>query len=232
MMHLTWDSDFFGKKIGKITISDENKTTLGNELANAYAENYALMYVFAEKGIEISDEILEKFNGKLVDKKIIYTSNIEDLHTKYFVNISEFSENQANILYDLAYLSGNYSRFRLDERLGIDNFKRLYREWIDKSVSHEIARKIFVYTEAEIKGMITLGVKDKTATIGLLAVDESLQGRGVGLSLINACVTYCKIEQIEFLDVPTQLDNEQACRFYEKCGFQAKSVQNIYHFWQ
>jgi dTDP-4-amino-4,6-dideoxy-D-galactose acyltransferase len=33
------------------------------------------------------------------------------------------------------------------------------------------------------------------------------------------------------LEVPTQLDNIQACRFYEKCGFQIKEIKNIYHFW-
>ena len=33
------------------------------------------------------------------------------------------------------------------------------------------------------------------------------------------------------IEVPTQYDNKQACRFYEACGFQIKSITNIYHFW-
>ena len=33
------------------------------------------------------------------------------------------------------------------------------------------------------------------------------------------------------IEVPTQYDNKQACRFYEVCGFQVKSITNIYHFW-
>jgi dTDP-4-amino-4,6-dideoxy-D-galactose acyltransferase len=79
--------------------------------------------------------------------------------------------------------------------------------------------------------MITLGIKEKVANIGLLAVDETLHGKGIGMSLIEACVRYCKAENIITLDVPTQLDNAQACKFYEKCGFTEKSVQSIYHFW-
>ncbi|MDZ7935491.1 MAG: GNAT family N-acetyltransferase [Emticicia sp.] len=231
MIELTWDSNFFEKKIGRIDITDEYNY-LVEDLENAFKNQYDLVYVFGSKSTNIPNEILAKFNGKLVDKKITYTAQIEDLKTKSTVEINEFSEQNGSLLYNLAYLSGNHSRFRLDKGLGIENFKRLYREWIDKSVSHHIARKVFIYENNEqIKGMITLGIKENTATIGLIAVDENLQGKGVGMSLIDACVQYCKAENIASLDVPTQLDNRQACSFYEKCGFVEKSVQNIYHFW-
>lgn len=231
MIYLEWDSDFFGKKIGKIDFTN-NGTFLVENLEKAFKQQYDLVYVFGNKNTDIPNEILAKFNGKLVDRKITYTAQIKDLRTKTIVKIKEFREQNGCQLYDLAYLSGTHSRFKLDKGLGIENFKHLYREWIDKSVSHQIAKKVFVYEDSgKIKGMITLGVKEKTANIGLIAVDESLQGKGVGISLIDACVQYCKAENILTLDVPTQLENTQACKFYEKCGFREKSVQNIYHFW-
>jgi len=231
MIKLAWDSDFFNKKIGRIEFKNDCLNLVEN-LEKAFKQQYDLIYVFGHKNTEIPNWILSKFNGKLVDKKIIYTAQIEDLQTKNTVEINEFQEKNGNLLYELAYLSGKYSRFRLDENLEIENFKRLYREWIDKSVSHQIAKKVFVYEEnKQINGMITLGIKEKVANIGLLAVDETLHGKGIGMSLIEACVRYCKAENIITLDVPTQLDNAQACKFYEKCGFTEKSVQSIYHFW-
>jgi dTDP-4-amino-4,6-dideoxy-D-galactose acyltransferase len=231
MIELTWDSDFFNKKIGRIEFKNDYLNLVEN-LKNAFKQEYDLVYVFGHKNTDIPNRILSKFNGKLVDKKIIYTAQIEDLQTKNTVEINEFQEKNGNLLYELAYLSGKYSRFRLDENLEIENFKRLYREWIDKSVSRQIAKKVFVYEEnKQIKGMITLGIKEKVANIGLIAVDETLQGKGIGMSLIDACMRYCKAKNINTLDVPTQLDNAQACKFYEKCGFTEKSVQNIYHFW-
>ncbi len=36
---------------------------------------------------------------------------------------------------------------------------------------------------------------------------------------------------LKYIEVPTQYDNKQACSFYEACGFQIKSITNIYHFW-
>ena len=231
MIELTWDSNFFGKKVGKIDVADDY-TDLTEELEKAFKQQYELIYVFGNKNTDIPSKIFTKFNGKLVDRKITYTSQIEGLRTKSTVEIKEFDNPDSSLLYDLAYLSGNHSRFRLDKRLGIENFQRLYREWIDKSVSHQIAKKVFVHENSEqIKGMITLAVREQSANIGLIAVNETLQGKGVGMSLIDACVQYCKAENIITLDVPTQLDNTQACRFYERCGFTEKSVQNIYHFW-
>lgn len=233
MIDLAWDSQFFGKKIGRLDIFEENDGFLKENLSKAFVENYDLIYLFTEKNIHVSDKILQEFHGELVDKKVIFTAEIEQLSTKQNTNIKEFLDKKAtNELYELAYLSGSHSRFKLDEKLGIENFKRLYREWIDKSVSHEIAHKIFVYGDEKVGGMITLGVKDRIATIGLIAVDETLQGHGVGRALIDACVDFCRNEQIKTLDVPTQLDNLQACRFYEKYGFEVKDIKNIYHFWQ
>lgn len=231
MIDLAWDSHFFSKKIGRIDVADEY-IFLAKNLENAFQQDYDLVYVFGSKDTAIPNEILVRFNGKLVDRKITYTAQIKDLRTKTTTKIKEFKQKNGSLLYDLAYLSGTHSRFKSDEGLGIENFKRLYREWIDKSVNHQIAEKVFVYEDNErIKAMVTLGVKENTATIGLIAVDETLQGKGVGMSLIDACVQFCKNGNIASLDVPTQLDNIQACRFYEKCGFSEKSVQNIYHFW-
>lgn len=231
MIELRWDSDFFNKKIGRIEVKSDYVNLVEN-LEKAFKKQYDLVYVFGNKNTDIPNQILEKFNGKLVDRKITFAAQIEDLQTKNTVGIKEFEEKNGNLLYNLAYLSGQYSRFRLDKNLEIENFKRLYREWVDKSVSHQIAKKVFIYEEnGQTKGMITLGVKEKVANIGLIAVDEALHGKGIGMSLIDACVRYCKAENIITLDVPTQLDNAQACKFYEKCGFTEKSVQNIYHFW-
>ncbi|WP_064197360.1 MULTISPECIES: GNAT family N-acetyltransferase [Emticicia] len=231
MIHLTWDSAFFHKKIARIDASKDLEI-LSSQLEQAFLEQYDLIYVFAEKETLLPQDILEQFNGKLVDRKITYTASIDLLKTKALVETKEFNEIEGHLLYELAYLSGNHSRFMLDTSLGIENFKRLYREWIDKSVSHQIAQKIYIYeNNGQIGGMVTLSIKDTQANIGLVAVDETLQGQGVGISLIHACAEYCKKNNIQTLDVPTQLDNRQACKFYEKCGFVEKQIQNIYHFW-
>lgn len=52
-----------------------------------------------------------------------------------------------------------------------------------------------------------------------------------GKQLINRTKQTAIELGLKYIEVPTQYDNKQACRFYEACGFQVKSITNIYHFW-
>ena len=52
-----------------------------------------------------------------------------------------------------------------------------------------------------------------------------------GKQLINRTKQTAFELGLKYIEVPTQYDNKQACRFYEACGFQIKSITNIYHFW-
>ena len=99
------------------------------------------------------------------------------------------------------------------------------------SINRTFADEVFVYKEAnDIKGMITVKSKNDFADIGLISVDESMQGRGVGRMLIDATMNWLKFStDINHLNVVTQLDNTNACRFYEKIGFVEMKREFIYH---
>ena len=104
MIDLAWDSQFFGKKIGKLDVFEEKEAFLTENLSKAFTEKYDLVYVFTEKNIDISDGIRQKFNGKLVNRKVTYTAKIEQLRTRQHTNIQEFLETKApDELYELAY---------------------------------------------------------------------------------------------------------------------------------
>jgi dTDP-4-amino-4,6-dideoxy-D-galactose acyltransferase len=38
-------------------------------------------------------------------------------------------------------------------------------------------------------------------------------------------------KNIHLLDVATQLNNADACKFYERLGFNITRTENIYHIW-
>ncbi len=229
--HLSWDSDFFGIKVGKISFN-RSESELQLLLEDAKKKNYQLVYVFTHQETELSSEILNRWNGKLVDRKIVYKKEVSaDIKEDKFV--FPYSDTEINDdLLNLAYLSGQFSRFRLDKNLPERSFERMYKEWIIKSVSGELADKVFVVKEADrILGFVTLQIIENNGNIGLIAVDKDTQGKGLGTKLICSCENYLNQNAIETLTVLTQLDNLLACRFYEKYGFNAESITNIYHFW-
>lgn len=227
---LTWDTDFFQKKIGRIDYSED--TDLSSLLQQARSEGYELIYVFCNGSLFLSPEVLEKYNVSLVDRKVIYENN--KLITKELgFPLEEYSSMEVNEeLEQLAFVSGHYSRFRTDIRFHPDDFYRMYSTWIVKSVSHEIADKVYVIRENnQIRGMVTLKIDKKKGVIGLIAISPLSQGKGYGKALIDACCNELSLRNINILEVVTQMDNTGACRFYEKCGFSVQHITNIYHFW-
>ena len=226
---LTWDTDFFQKKIGRINCVEN--TDLSLLLQHAKSEGYKLIYVFDNESLFLPPDVLREYNGSLVDRKVIYENNKLIVKELSFP-VEEYSSTEASEeLEQLAYVSGSYSRFRLDPHFHPDDFYRMYRTWIAKSISHEIADKVYVIRDNnQICGMATLKIIDGKGVIGLIAVSPLSQGKGFGQILNDACCNELFKRNINILEVATQMDNAGACRFYEKCGFSVQHVTNIYHF--
>jgi len=227
---MTWDTDFFQQKIGRIDCYDE--TELSSLLIQARKENYKLIYVFGNESLFPSQEVLSEFDGSLVDQKVIYEN--KKLITKEInFPVEEYAFSEINEeLEQLAYVSGRYSRFHLDRHFHRFDFYQMYKTWIAKSVSKEIADKVFVvYDKNQICGMITLKISANKGIIGLIAVSDLHRGKGFGQILNDACCNELLQQNINILEVATQKENVNACMFYEKNGFTVQSVTNIYHFW-
>ena len=230
--YCTWDSSFFNKKIGKIEYDQSPEGDLIRLLQTAKEDGYQLIYVFGDEENFVPDAVLNQFNGRLVDRKCLYSRTI---------NADDSCESNAieyqltELTYDLeslALLSGTHSRFRLDKGFDKADFEQLYTIWMTRSLKKEISDKIFVVAESDkVMGMITMKINEDVGHIGLCAVSEAAQGKGYGGNLIKACVNELVSKKVYQLEVPTQMDNISACRFYEKCGFSIKSITNTYHFW-
>lgn len=80
-----------------------------------------------------------------------------------------------------------------------------------------------VFEEREIAGYI---IFKPDGHIISLAVDPPHRRKGIGTDLMNACESRCKGEN---LLVEVRKGNVGAQRFYEKLGFQLKSVIRLYY---
>lgn len=220
---LEWDSHFFKKQIYRIdietVISQEDFTRI---LSETKAD---LFYLFSD----CEQPHILKSGGKLVDEKVIYTKKCSD--TQDEPGIIPFSGIVTKELIDLAFLSGNYSRFKLDLNLS-SRFEEMYLLWLERSVNGQIADKVYIYKENNlILGFITVKTTGHSAVIGLIAVNEQHQGKKIGRKLINKVVNWAYNNMVTELNVATQLKNHNACRFYENCGFTIKSIDYIYHYY-
>jgi dTDP-4-amino-4,6-dideoxy-D-galactose acyltransferase len=190
-------------------------------------EKYDLLYLFCPE-----DYFIEDNNYKLVDRKIIFSREVtKKLGASHIIEYKK--ENSEGELLQLVYLSGQYSRFKHDNYFPKQTFHKLYENWLIESLNGTLASKTFVSTMNDVlTGFATVKVENDIGIIKLIAVSEKMQKTGIGKNLVNAVNNYLLDEGIYKMEVATQLDNQNACRFYESNGFTKKSITNIYHCWK
>ncbi|TAH29456.1 MAG: GNAT family N-acetyltransferase [Cytophagales bacterium] len=226
---LTWDSDFFGYKVGKVI---DFSTDIEEIISFAKKENYRLLYAFIS---ENNDFLAKKYTtnkGVLVDEKITFLQNIPTIKIENDLTSTYESEIIDEKLLKIGLQSGIYSRFNVDKNFKNKEFERLYRIWIKNSVQKLIAEKVIIQKiDNNIVGLLTLGIKNNKADIGILAVDENFRGRKIGKNLVLRVFEESKKIGQKQIQVVTQKANENACNFYQKMGFEIEKTENIYHFW-
>lgn len=219
---LDWDSDFFNLEVGELIIDNSANFELGN---------FDLIYVKSNEKAPIEFYGFEKthsetkviFHKKIVNLNPINNQVIELSHTNYSLNE----------LNQLAFESGKHSRFKLDYKLDNRKFEELYKLWVKNSINKSFADEVFVYLhETIIAGFVSYKVVGDYATIGLIAVSEKFQGKGIGKQLVFKVENELIKKGINELRIPTQEENHQACGFYEKLGYKKFETTNISHYWK
>lgn len=227
---LPWDSDFFGLKVGRCLLNDTDSWD-EEKLAE-----WDLIYFFIQPGHQLANLRMRSCNIPIVDEKVTFVMDLE-MHKKENTLIpgvySYRKDTNVEEVINIGIQSGVYSRFYIDKKIPVNKFKELYTIWMQRSIDREIAEEVFVYKtgDGEIAGVITLGVKNMRADIGILAVDEKLRGLNIGKKLVSAAIRNSIENGYKILQVVTQKDNKAACHFYEQCGFTEEQVVNVYHYW-
>ncbi|WP_299442085.1 GNAT family N-acetyltransferase [uncultured Aquimarina sp.] len=216
---LEWDSNFFDVRVGRL-YSDEKKVDLTK------ISNFDLIYIH-------SQTLLENSKIPLYDKKVTFEKKIaSEAKARETSQVEEYKGELNEELINLSIASGTYSRFKLDPRLS-NHFEKFFTLWIKNSLNGKLADYVFVYKkENKIVGFISLKKNDSFYQIGLIATSPLHRGLGIGSALLQKVEEIAKSEKNSKIIVVTQLDNETACNFYKKNGYQIKSKEYIYHYWR
>lgn len=243
---LFWDTEFFGFFTGKADIYELEM--LGLEKTNALAESCRLVYLFCSldpKGdLEVPSHIIsfaQSLGAQAVDTRVVFgkTPTGPEPGIPWQLNwvpegVVDWSpEMGRKKLYELAFQSGEYSRFKTDPHFPNGTFERMYRQCVDNSLDGEFAQKVFVVRmDNKIAGFATLNFNTPfTGTIGLIAVDPAFRGQKIGSRLMAVAMEYSRRRGYPNFRVATQLENKGACDFYKKLGLELVEAAKIYHWW-
>jgi len=219
---LDWDSNFFGFEVGEI-----------DGVSNfSDVEKFDLIVVKQTHNEPVK---IQNFKNTFQETKVIFnkhlTSNYSFAEDSFIIDYDDQPIDK-KLLYSLAFESGKYSRFKLDIHLE-DKFKLIYSKWVDNSLNKEFADKVFYFKILnEVVGFVTVKDNKEYSTIGLIAVSENHQGKGIGKKMLLKIEEYCMSNNIFELRIPTQKENLPACRFYNKMGYKVIQETILKHYWK
>ncbi|UOQ74432.1 GNAT family N-acetyltransferase [Hymenobacter cellulosilyticus] len=202
-------------------------------LEEARRQHVRLLYWFVDPADTEAAVTARALGARLADRKITYCIPTDSAPQQLAEGIEPITVVTPQ-LRSLALQSGCCSRFLTDPGFAAGVYEELYTRWIENSVTGDRAREVLVYRPAPTApemGLLTLEVHHDLINIGLLAVDEMARGQKVGTKLVAAARQRTAQWGFPTLQVVTQQDNLNACRFYEQCGFHAERIQHVYHIW-
>lgn len=214
---LVWDSEFFALSTAKLVMSDDQSAHLLNELNMS---DYQLIQAKIAANDYDSLSALQAFGFQLVEGEVdLVVSDVvtraDNTEVLSFASLDDIPALKA-----LAATSFQLSRFR-EPWFRAEKCAEFYRVWTEKAVLSQFDDCCLVIKDANgtIKGFVTLRqLNEADGRIGLLAVNSTYQGQGVGQQLMKQAFIWCKQHQLNRLYVATQNSNLAALRLYIKSG--------------
>ena len=231
-----WDSDFFGIKIGKITVYDEADFDPNLFKQEAIDNNFNLIYIFKFQTLlsvkSVLNADLELMDIQLTMSKIF---NSHEFLNKPFNFRTELSNNELKECYLISENTSSASRFYSEKLIGPNKTKELYRKWIDNAINKQYVDGILLFKNCnEIAGihLIKTDEKSQTGFCSLIGVSPNSKGTGIGRNLWEQAFSYwAQKKSIEICKVPFSLQNAESFNFHLKMGFnKIEEIKYIYHY--
>ena len=230
---LTWDSHFFGKKIGELSLRKARSDRLPQLLQQARKEGFHYITCKTATMENSLITVLETHGFTLVDIGVTWTVHsgkfLSCTSKKALKNIKVVrvaGDQDLPMLKKLITSIFSRSRFYRDPFFTRKQANSLYRTWIENSVKGETADIVYIVPE---KGLVTCRKTGKeNGTIVLIGVTAGERGKGLGTSLLQTAINWFSMQGIHTVMARTQLNNLNAMNFYARSGFSMKGYDLIF----
>ena len=228
---LECDSDFFNIPIFRTLedIQDENQIAEIDKAARE--QNVGLIYHFQSlAGIGMSS-VLNLHGFRFIQQHV--TLRISKLTRREINKNIRFFDAASDDIQSLETISrqiSDKSRFAFEPALKSPKVLELYDKWIYNSCFNGFSDYVLVYEqEKTIKGLCTLDIEGKSASIKLIGVDKKYRRSGAGKALVNGFINLAIDKGCSEVSVVTQTNNLEALNFYFKTGFIIADSNYIFH---
>ncbi len=237
---LQWDSEFFGRKMGRILIDPQTEAmdsvpAWERLIAQARAEQYEFLFYEFDAADKRLAHLLTPLGGALADVLVKLAKPVGPAAAPQRETgspVQAAAESDLAAMIELASHSFTHSRFFHDPGFDKELVNQLYPNWVRNNFAGNEA--YFVIKDRQsLQAFISVQPKPLPAAldIRLLAVQPAAQGQGLGSALLRWTEQYGRSQGLKRITVGTQINNYAALRLYEKNGFRVEQALYRYHFW-
>jgi dTDP-4-amino-4,6-dideoxy-D-galactose acyltransferase len=216
---LEWDSEFWGVRIAQVDGPDVEDWASAHGVACAYllvpSSEIATAHRTEDGGFRLMDVRVELEADAVASGADVRAARDEDVPT----------------LRTIARTNHADTRFYADPRFPRDGCDELYDTWIRRSCEGWADAVFVVDGETAAAGYLSVHRRDDHGSIGLIGVDSTARGRGLGDALVRGALDWCAAEGLPTCRVVTQGGNVAAQRVFQRCGFRTRSVDLWFHKW-
>lgn len=235
---LEWDSAFFGRRLARYRRSrclPEDAAAIAAECEQHGIDG---VYILVEASDTESIITLQHTSAYFADVRVTFGTGIgrtmSDAAPDRDVRVRSASSADVPNLARIASVSHRDTRFHADRHFDSARCDRLYEVWIENSCAgYADAVLVAEGDTGRPAGYVTCHKSDAESRghIGLFAVSEEAQGRGVGKALMRAAFAWFATNEVSAMSVATQLRNGRALRFYGRSGLLISRAELWFHLW-
>lgn len=233
---LDWDSEFFGREIGRARVGRLDASLAERLAYDARAAGLACVYFAA--GIDDFETVLaaERLGCHLVDVRVVLErpelTTIPALATDADFHIEPAHEGDLPQLERIATEVARLSRYAADPRFRGDETERLYRTWIQNAWNGYVDRVLVARDPGgDVLGFACPKMHGELCDLQLLGVAGAQRQRKVGRALVLAAMTWGREQAATRMQAVTQARNLPAQRLFQQLGFLTAEVKLYYHLW-
>lgn len=227
-----WDTAFFGRRMGGLTVLSPASPEAGQRLVEAVVESAREDgYLHLMSRLRVVDDpyaeaaTLERSAFSLLD---VGTTLVRGRHEPWAGKetqevpgrrIRPMREGDLSSVVSFGGTLFKQSYFYRDPFIRPGEADRLHRTWIENLFRRDADVVWVCEVEEEPVGFVTCRVEGAEGVIALVGVDPSVQRRGIASAVLKAAVHWFLDAGVESIRVKTQSSNVPALNLYLENGF-------------
>lgn len=239
---LNWDSEFFGKNIAYLHPKRLTQNILDMAFRKCKEAEIECLYYLCDCHHSKSVKLAEEHGFHFVDIRLSYGMPISSKSLERTIGgvdenpgleLRPAEPSDKNALSKIAEESYIYSRYWFDSNFSVEDCRRFYVDWINKSITGNFDDQVTIASSTDgVVGFVSCKrITANVGRIGLIGIREDMRNRGFGKYLIREAIQWALENDLRSLNVVTQGRNILAQRLYQGCGFTSTNTELWYHKW-